>query len=89
MNRDTLLADLRARGLSGFCFFEDPRGKAHVVVISFGRDGFQTWLQDERAQPIVSSLRTFAEERDALSDLAHRVEVWNRIDGVRSPVAQA
>lgn len=85
MNRDTVIADLRARGHAGYSLFEDPRGKPNVIVLAFGRDGFQTWIHDERAQPIAGSLRTFAEESDALSDFTHRVEIWNRISGVRSP----
>lgn len=84
MNRDIVLADLRARGYTGFCFFDDPRGKSNVVALSFGRNGFQTWIQDERAQPLSVSLRTFAEEHEALADFTHRVEIWNRISGVRS-----
>ena len=89
MNRDTVLADLRARGYAGYCFFEDPRGKQNVIVVSFGRDGLQTWIQDERAQPIRGSLRTFREENEALTDFAHRVALWNRVSGVRSPTPQA
>lgn len=85
MNRDTVIADLRARGYTGHCFFDDPRGKANVVAVSFGRDGYQTWIQDERAQLIGGSLRTFADEQAALADFAHRVEIWNRISGVRRP----
>lgn len=84
MNRDTVLADLRARGYAGFCFLDDSRGKSNVIVLSFGRNGFQTWIQDERAQPISGSLRTFAEEPTALADFVHRVEIWNRVSGVRS-----
>lgn len=85
MNRETVLADLRARGSVGFCFFDDPRGRTNTVVVSYGREGFQTWIQDERAQPIEGSLRVFAEERDALADFAHRVQLWNRVSGVRAP----
>ncbi|WP_314422362.1 hypothetical protein [uncultured Microbacterium sp.] len=84
MNRDTLIADLRARGREGYALFEDPRGKPNVVVLAFGRNGFQSWIQDERAQPIEGSLRTFDEEPEALADFAHRVEIWNRISGIRS-----
>lgn len=84
MNRDTVIADLAARGHAGYSLFEDPRGKPNVVVLTFARDGFQTWIQDERAQPITGSLRTFAQEPEALADFAHRVEIWNRISGVRS-----
>ncbi|MEW2010198.1 MULTISPECIES: hypothetical protein [Microbacterium] len=85
MNRDTVLADLRARGSVGFCFFDDPRGKTNTVVVSYGREGFQTWIQDERAQPIEGSLRVFAAEQEALADFAHRVQLWNRVSGVLSP----
>lgn len=84
MNRDTVLADLRARGFSGYCLGDDPRGKTNVVVLSHGRSGYQTWIQDERAQPIEGSLRVFGEEHEALRDFAHRVEIWNRISGVRT-----
>ena len=59
MNRDTVLADLRARGHAGYSLFEDPRGKPNVIVLTFGRNGFQTWIQDERAQPIAGSLRAY------------------------------
>ncbi|PKI92275.1 hypothetical protein CW368_05480 [Actinomycetales bacterium SN12] len=89
MNRDSVLADLRARGHSGYCLFDDPRGKANVVVLAFGRNGCETWTQDERAQTIRGSLRTFADEGKALADFAHRVEVWNRVSGVRSPGSHA
>lgn len=85
MNRDTVIADLRARGYTGYRFFEDPRGAANVVALSFGRDGYQTWIQDERAQLLGGSLRTFADEQDALADFAHRVAIWNRVSGVRGP----
>lgn len=85
MNRDAVIADLHARGYTGFAFFEDPRGKSNVVAVSFGRAGFQTWIQDERAQPIDGSVRTFADEPAALADFVHRVEIWNRLSGVRTP----
>jgi len=83
MNRDTVLADLRARGHAGYSLFEDPRGKPNVIVLTFGRNGFQTWIQDERAQPIAGSLRAFHAESEALADFTHRVEIWNRVSGVR------
>lgn len=89
MNRDTVIADLRARALTGYCFYEDPRGQAHVVVLSYTRDGYQTWIQDERAQLVGGSLRTFAAESEALGDFVHRVEIWNRISGVRPPAQRA
>lgn len=89
MNRDTVIADLRARGYTGYCFFDDPRGKTNVIVVSYGRSGYQTWIQDERAQPIDGSLRTFSEEHAALADFAHRVELWNRISGVRATTSRA
>lgn len=83
MNRDTVLADLRARGHAGYSLFEDPRGTPNVIVLTFGRNGFQTWIQDERAQPIAGSLRAFDAESEALADFTHRVEIWNRVSGVR------
>lgn len=86
MNRATVLADLQVRGFTGYCLFDDPRGKPHVVVLAANRDGFQTWIQDERAQLVSNSLRTFADEGEALADFAHRVAIWNRVTGVRSTV---
>ncbi|MEV8251840.1 hypothetical protein AB0O87_13070 [Microbacterium sp. NPDC076768] len=83
MNRNTVQADLQVRGYVGYCFFEDPRGKQNVIVLSAARNGFQSWIQDERAQLISGSLRTFTEENDALTDFTHRVELWNRISGLR------
>jgi hypothetical protein len=35
MNRDTVIADLRARAYTGYCFFDDPRGKTNVIVVSY------------------------------------------------------
>lgn len=89
MNRDTVIADLRARGFSGYCFFDDPRGKINAIAVAYGRNGYQTWIQDERAQPIDGSLRTFGDEPAALADFAHRVELWNRISGVRATASPA
>jgi hypothetical protein len=83
MNRDTVASDLAARGCTGFVLFDDPRAKTNAVVIAHSRTGFVTYIQDDRAQPLPPSVREFADEQSALADFAHRVEIWNRIAGVR------
>ncbi|WP_029145562.1 hypothetical protein [Microbacterium luticocti] len=83
MNRDTVASDLAARGYTGYVLFDDPRSKTNVVVIAQGRAGFVTYIQDDRAQVLPPSVREFADEQSALADFAHRVDVWNRITGVR------
>ena len=83
MNRDTVTLDLAARGFTGYVLLADPRGKANVVVMARGNDVWATFLQDERAQVLPQSVREFVREEDALADFVQRVELWNRISGVR------
>ncbi len=83
MNRDPVALDLAARGFAGYVLLTDPRGKANVVVMARGNDVWATFLQDERAQVLPQSVREFVREEDALADFVQRVELWNRISGVR------
>ncbi|GAA4480887.1 hypothetical protein [Microbacterium panaciterrae] len=83
MNRETVGLDLAARGFTGYALLTDPRGKSNIVVLAEGSGVWATFLQDERAQVLRPSLREFAHEEEALADFVHRVELWNRITGVR------
>ncbi|QAY60133.1 hypothetical protein ET475_09115 [Microbacterium protaetiae] len=83
MNRDAVASDLTARGYTGFVLLGDPRSQTNVVVLAQSRNGWVTYIQDERAQLLTPSVREFAGEDDALADFVHRVEVWNRLTSVR------
>lgn len=83
MSRETVKLDLEARGLTGYVLLTDPRNRTNVVVLAQGRDVWATFLQDERAQVMGTSVREFAGEAEALADFVHRVKLWNRITGVR------